>query len=191
MGRTSKDLLSFEHKNLSAASTIESTLLVCKKDCAQDGKPNLDKKPVTAPVPQSQVLGKVKDFLGVISEANRSLELNAQDKSVDYDIEALTGNESEIIEMDLMLGIADLHNPDAVAAAESAISGNQPVITLPDSSETESDDSSSEDDSDNDDDDEKTCFPDERKKIDSIENEVNETMGKKKSKKRPRIVELS
>ncbi|XP_038683483.1 uncharacterized protein LOC119983823 isoform X2 [Tripterygium wilfordii] len=123
MGRTSKDLLALEHKNSSATSSIESALLVCKKDTsAQDKQPELEKKPVTASLPQSQVLGKVKDFLGVISGANRMLELNAQDKSMDYDIEALTGNESEIIEMDLMLGVADLHTPDAVAAAESAIS---------------------------------------------------------------------
>ncbi|KAJ0018426.1 hypothetical protein Pint_11333 [Pistacia integerrima] len=54
-------------------------------------------------------LGKVKDFLGVISEANKRLQLDAKD---------------------LMLGIADLHTPKAVTAAESAVAGNQPVISL-------------------------------------------------------------
>ncbi|KAF7150333.1 hypothetical protein RHSIM_Rhsim02G0173400 [Rhododendron simsii] len=47
--------------------------------------------------------------------------MEMQDNANDYDIEALTGNESEYIEMDLMLGIADLHTPEALAAAESAI----------------------------------------------------------------------
>ncbi|KAK3001973.1 hypothetical protein RJ639_022282 [Escallonia herrerae] len=71
------------------------------------------------------VMGKVKDFLGIMAEANKRLQLDARDKSEDYDIEALTGNESEYIEMDLMLGVADLHTPEAVAAAESALAGYQ------------------------------------------------------------------
>ncbi|PON86810.1 hypothetical protein TorRG33x02_173360 [Trema orientale] len=128
----------------------QSSLLICKTESqeSQRKKSNPDEKPTTAPVPRSQVLGKVKDFLGVISEANKRLQLDAKDNSENYDIEVLNGNESQVIEMDLMLGIADLHTPDAVAAAESAIAGCQPVIPLPisGSSETESDDSSDEDD---------------------------------------------
>ncbi|BFG37906.1 hypothetical protein CerSpe_241800 [Prunus speciosa] len=42
----------------------------------------------------SAVLGKIRDFLGVISEANERLEKDAKDNSKNYDIEALTGNES-------------------------------------------------------------------------------------------------
>lgn len=75
---------------------------------------------------------------------------------------------------DLMLGIADLHTQEAVRAAESAITGNQPVIPLAASSdESETDDDS--DDSDGDDE-------------DSV---GNETGKRKQSKKRQRIVELS
>ncbi|MCI30939.1 hypothetical protein A2U01_0052150, partial [Trifolium medium] len=44
-------------------------------------------------------LGKVKDFLGVMSEANKRLENDAKDHPEEYDIEELTGNESEVIEM--------------------------------------------------------------------------------------------
>lgn len=76
-----------------------------------------------------------------------------------------------------MLGIADLHTPEAVSAAESAIAGNQSAIPLPASnSETET-----EDGSDDSDDDDKT------NKDDSL----SEYAENKKSKKRPKIVELS
>ncbi|KAJ6764964.1 hypothetical protein OIU74_023772 [Salix koriyanagi] len=95
------------------------------------------------------VLGKVRDFLGVISEANKRLQADAKENSEEYDIEVLTGNESEVVEMDLMLGIADLHTPEAVAAAEAAIAGSQSMISLAAcSSETESEDSSDESESD-------------------------------------------
>ncbi|XVF45806.1 hypothetical protein PTKIN_Ptkin02bG0236500 [Pterospermum kingtungense] len=63
-------------------------------------------------------------------EANKRLELDAKNNSQAFDIEVLNGNESEVVEMDLMSGVADLHTPEAVAAAESAIVGNQPAITL-------------------------------------------------------------
>uniref|UniRef100_A0A803LRZ4 Uncharacterized protein n=1 Tax=Chenopodium quinoa TaxID=63459 RepID=A0A803LRZ4_CHEQI len=72
-------------------------------------------------------LGKVKDFLGLISEANKTLQLNAKDKPEEFDIEVLHGNESEYIEMELMLGVADLQTPEAMEAAEAAMAGNQPV----------------------------------------------------------------
>ncbi|XP_075675380.1 uncharacterized protein LOC142644688 isoform X2 [Castanea sativa] len=92
MGHTSKDLLHLEHKNPST-SPLESTLLVCRKDIAllpQKAIP--DGNPITAPVPKSQVLGKIKDFLGVISEANERLQHDAKENSESYDIELLTGN---------------------------------------------------------------------------------------------------
>lgn len=52
-----------------------------------------------------------------------------------------------------MLGIADLHTPEALAAAESAIRGYQPVISLStlSSSDDSSDDESTDDDTDDDD----------------------------------------
>ncbi|KAI9196719.1 hypothetical protein LWI28_026422 [Acer negundo] len=158
MEHTSKDLLHLEHKN-SSTSSIESALLVCnKKDLpSQSKKSNPDKKPICNPVARSQVLDKVKGFLGVISEANKKLQFDAKGKAQDYDIEVLNGDESEVIEMDIMLGVADLHTPEAVIAAESAIASNQPVIHLAaSSSETESDNSSDED-SDNENN--KTDFP--------------------------------
>ncbi|OMO74304.1 hypothetical protein COLO4_26627 [Corchorus olitorius] len=124
MGSTSKDLLRFEH-NTSSTSPLESALLVCnKKDSSSEcHKFDPAKKPTITPVPRSQVLGKVKDFLGIMAEANKRLELDAKNNSQAYDIEMLNGNESEVIEMDLMLGVTDLHTPEALAAAESAIAG--------------------------------------------------------------------
>ncbi|KAJ6291041.1 hypothetical protein OIU76_023150 [Salix suchowensis] len=98
-----------------------------------------------------QFLGKVKDFIGVISVANKRLQEDAKDNSEKFDIEMLTGNESEVVEMDLMLGIADLHTPAAVAAAESAIGNGHPLISLAASSsesESESEDTSDESESD-------------------------------------------
>ncbi|MBA0642739.1 hypothetical protein Goklo_027082, partial [Gossypium klotzschianum] len=157
MGSSSKDLLRFEHHK-SSSSPLESALLVCKKKDSesQTHEPDPSKKPPFTPFPKSQVLGKVKDFLGVMAEANKRLELDAKNNSQAYDIEVLNGNDSEVIEMDLMLGVADLHIPQALAAAESAIAGNQPPIMVAgssSSSETESDDSSDEesDDDGNDD----------------------------------------
>ncbi|PKI49227.1 hypothetical protein CRG98_030376 [Punica granatum] len=77
--------------------------------------------------------------------------LKAKDNPEEFDIEALNGNESEVIELDLMLGIADLHTPEAVAAAEASVSGYQPPVPLfGNDSETDSDSSSSDEDGDND-----------------------------------------
>ncbi|WOK94180.1 hypothetical protein Cni_G02882 [Canna indica] len=88
-----------------------------------------EEKPLTAVVPRSQVLDKVKGFLGVIAEANDKLELDVRGGSrAGYDVEVLSGNEKEIIEMDLLLGVADLHTDEAVAAAEAALSGFPPSV---------------------------------------------------------------
>lgn len=198
MNDNSKDLLHLESKS-PPFSAIESKLLVCGNNNLRQGqnpKPRPpDGMPLTSSAPKSQVMGKVKDFLGVISEANRRLEDDAKDNVKDYDIEVLTGN--EYIEMDLMLGVADLHTPEAVVAAESAIAGYQPVISLaPDKSETESDDHNddssdgddSDDSSENDDDDNDNKMQNRSEFLD------NECPGKPseifKSKKRPKIVEL-
>ncbi|XP_049393091.1 uncharacterized protein LOC125857532 [Solanum stenotomum] len=98
---------------------------------------------------QSQVLDKVKNFLGVLSEANKKLEVDAKENPKKYDIEELTREDSEYIEMNLILGVAELYSSEAVAAAESAIAHQQPVIPLASSSSatTNVDDSSDEDDS--------------------------------------------
>ncbi|WMV25648.1 hypothetical protein MTR67_019033 [Solanum verrucosum] len=148
MQSNSKDLL---HLETEGGLSLESKLLFCTSD---DGgsqslnlKPDLpDKKPEISSVPKSQVLTKVKDFLGVFLENNRKVELEAKKNPEKYDIEALTGEESEYIEMDLMLGVAELHTQEAVSAAESAIASYQPVIDLDTNDTTESEDSSDEDD---------------------------------------------
>ncbi|KAF3434543.1 hypothetical protein FNV43_RR21628 [Rhamnella rubrinervis] len=203
MGSASKELLKLEHNN--AFSSLESSLLVCSNGSVSKKKnSHPHEKPITAPTPKSQVLGKVRDFLGVISEANEKLQVDAKENFGNYDIEVLTGNESQIIEMDLMLGIADLHTPEAVAAAESSITGCQPVIPLAvSSSGTESEDSGGSDDSDSDSSDcdesdnskklyEKTCPPMKHKRSNSINHSsVNGNVRDNKSKKRSKIVELS
>uniref|UniRef100_A0A2P2J8M6 Uncharacterized protein MANES_10G087700 n=1 Tax=Rhizophora mucronata TaxID=61149 RepID=A0A2P2J8M6_RHIMU len=153
------------------------------------------------------VLGKVKDFLGVISEANRQLEQDAKDNSHKYDIEALTGNESEVIEMDLMLGIADLHTPEAVAAAESATDHGQLVIPASaSSSETESEGTSDDDDEENATDsdfgaaddfnngnnDDNRTWSSLRDKVSKCgQDSSSKAPGSNRPKKRPKIVEMS
>lgn len=200
MEPTSKDLLHLEHKN-SSSLPLESTLLVCNKknSISRSNKPVSDNRPTISSVPKSQVLDKVKDFLGVMKEANRRLELGAKDNSEAYDIEVLSGTESGVIEMDLMLGVADLHTPEAVAAAESAIADSHPVISFPAcSSETESDDSSDDnddcEDSDNDGggNSKERGSPANGKSV--LAGEVDSSKkaaGDRRSKKRPKIVELS
>ncbi|KAM2081301.1 hypothetical protein ACFX1T_034954 [Malus domestica] len=217
MGNTSKDLLQFEHKRAST-SPLESTLLVCKNASTKKAQP--EGKPGPAlPLPKSQVLGLVRDFLGVISEANERLKQDAKDNPENYDIEVLTGNESQV---ELMLGVADLQTPEAVAAAESAIVGCQPVIPLAinsngeesedssdgDSSSDDSDDEDGSDDSssnDNDDEDSDEIKDDtidkEDKKTTSHarlktrksdkDNSMSDDAGNNRSQQRPKIVELS
>ncbi len=164
-----------------------------------------------------------------------------QENSENCDIEVLTGNDSEIIEMvsgslspsptlaineiitdffkciliiqDLVLGVADLHTPEAVAAAESAIAGCQTVIPLAassseadsedssdndsdeDSSDNDSDEDSSDNDSDDDDDDDNgnddgndTCLP---VKLERSKSGRSNSLSEDQSKKRQKIVELS
>ncbi|OAY39351.1 uncharacterized protein LOC110623942 [Manihot esculenta] len=195
MGSSSRELLLLEHKNLSA-SPLESSLLVCNKESiSHTKKAPPDGKPIAAPIAPSQVLGKVKDFLGVISEANKRLQQDAKDNTQNYDIEVLTGTESEVIEMDLMLGIADLHTPEAIAAAESAVSNAQQLVPSDsDSSETESEGTSDDDDnkldSDDEDKDEKTSFLLKHKTSKFGEDGSSQPAGKNTSKKRPKIVEM-
>ena len=154
MGRkgTSKDLLELEHKNPSSSSSsaIDSALLISKKQKKEAPPP--PSKPTIAPVPKSEFLDKLKGFLGVMAEANKKLEQEAEEgNSEAFDLEALTGDESQVIEMDLMLGVADLKTPEALKAAEAAIA----VKGLANgSSDDESDSNDDESDSDDEDDDE-------------------------------------
>ncbi|WOL11920.1 hypothetical protein Cni_G20684 [Canna indica] len=135
-------------------------------------------KHLPAAIPRSQILDKVKGFLGVIAEANDKLELDVREgKHADYDVEVLSGNEKEYIEMDLLLGVADLHNAEAVAAAEAALSGLPPSVPSICASSSDTDD---------DDDDEKdaSCSSE---KLDADE---AESVRGSKQKKRPKIVVL-
>ncbi|KAK4437487.1 hypothetical protein Salat_0082600 [Sesamum alatum] len=196
----SKELLQLETNSAGVSSTscLESKLFVCKKEkpFSLHGAPL--QTPSMFPIPKSQVLGKVKDFLGVISESNKKLLQEAKDNPENYDIEVLSGKESEVIEMDLMLGVADLHTPEAVAAAESALAGYQPTMPLSESSSgSENEDSSSDEDDDNNEDD--INEQDHNAASDSVKfgsknaerDSSSETLKKRKPKKRTKIIELS
>lgn len=192
MEKTSKELLQFEHK--SPSSFKESALLVCgKSKKSPEEKPNPDGQPFTTALPKSQVLGKVKDFLGVISEANKTLQLNAKDKPEEFDIEVLHGNELEVIEMDLMLGVADLQTPEAMEAAEAAIAGNQPIVDLQfNDSSADSESSSDEVDTDDESDDDENGKADSSIKQSEMQIDGSSTQQpeSRTKNKRPKIVEL-
>ncbi|WZY76633.1 uncharacterized protein C12orf45 homolog [Brassica rapa] len=122
---TCRDLLELEHKNPSSSSSATDSALLIRKETKKKREEARPSKPTIAPVPKSEFLDKVKGFLGVMAEANKKLEQETEEgNSEAFDIEALTGNESQVIEMDLMLGVADLNTPEAVSAAEAAIAGN-------------------------------------------------------------------
>jgi hypothetical protein len=103
-----------------------------------------------------------------------------------------------------MLGVADLHTPEAVAAAESAVSSCQPVISLAaDGSEIDSEEESGADDDNEDaeiDSNVDGCdYGNDGKKPSSLDQKhtsgldyIHEKQkGNRPSKKRPAIVELS
>lgn len=95
-----------------------------------------------------------------------------------------------------MLGIADLHTPEALAAAESAIQGYQPVISLStiSSSDDSSDDESTDDDTDDDDGgdgDHLPCSPTKTKRSNPPEDGSTNPSRNGIPKKQPKIVELS
>lgn len=109
-----------------------------------------------------------------------------------------------LIKQDLMLGIADLHTPEAVAAAESAVASCFPPIPLASSTgETDSEDTIDDDDDDdkndneNSDDDHGICqagVPTKHVRSDSGEDDpcggIGNKQSKKKPKKRTKIIEL-
>nr|XP_027074371.1 uncharacterized protein LOC113698678 isoform X1 [Coffea arabica] len=191
----SKDLLDWEENSNYSASSMESKLLFSKKSDfvqLQTAKPESicipDKKPDICAVPESNILGKVKDFLGAISEANKRLQYDAKNKAEKYDIEVHHGNESEYIEMDLMLGVADLHTPEALVATESAMAGSQPTFSLAASVSSDDDDdhdikSNKEVGSDGSGDEEKMFNG-------AGENSCNDASRMQASNKCPKIVEL-
>ncbi|CAN0908274.1 hypothetical protein LINGRAHAP2_LOCUS25199 [Linum grandiflorum] len=127
------------------------------------------------------VLGKVRDFLGVFSEANQQLQRDSKVNCTKYDIEALTGNESQLIEMDLMLGVAELRNQQALDAAEAALAGAQP-LTLDGSESDSSDESGSENSND---DNEKNS-----KDASMLGEDGSSRVNKRRPKKQPKIVEM-
>ncbi|XP_074329355.1 uncharacterized protein LOC141666985 [Apium graveolens] len=213
--RTSNILLDLEAQNPPASSSsIESKLLFCVNNGLppKSIQPHNNQKPSIKPVPKSQVLDKLKDFLPVMSEANQKLQLAAMDNTKLFDIESLEDNDSPHIEMDLMLGVADLNTPEAIAAAESAVNGNQPVLSFAATSESsdssdedEKNDSHSESGSDDEehkeqsvcdkhdqgkDDKRLQCHSGNIKRTKSIGKESYDELGNKKSSKRPKIVEL-
>lgn len=94
-----------------------------------------------------------------------------------------------------MLGIADLHTPEAVAAAESAMAGYQPPVRVAESSSGSEDEDSSDDEDD--------AEGDGNGKQDTAAGAESVKLGlkvgdsscqeskKQKPKKRPKIVELA
>jgi len=143
MAPTSKDLLHLESNQ--GIYSLEKSLFICKNDSSvgDNSSGSCHGSLRTTAVPESQVLGKIKDFLQVMGKANHKLQKDIQEKGTkDYDIEVLKGKEEEYIEMDLALGIAELHTPEALAAAESAMVGQGQ--SLPISSTSIDSDSSSE-----------------------------------------------
>ncbi|CAH9111933.1 unnamed protein product [Cuscuta epithymum] len=191
MKPNSKALLDLERN----ASSLESKLVFRNGyENFKSQRAKISPSEKTSPIPpihQSQFLGKVKDFLGVISEANKKLEVDAKNNPENYDIEALTGEESQFIEMDLMLGVAELQSKEAIAAAESAIAGNQPVMIPHEST-------SSDDDDDDSSDDDLECeseehFPDNGRTGKPTEeySASKPSRNEKHSRKRSKIVELS
>ncbi|KAK3161296.1 hypothetical protein QOZ80_1BG0075320 [Eleusine coracana subsp. coracana] len=145
MGEPSKELLDLPSEPRPPSAFIESLLARQEQPKKkQDGKRKPG--PPTDPLPKSQVLGKVMDFLGEIAKANQKLQHDAQNKPPEvYDIEALTGNEKEYIEMDLLLGVADLHSEQAVEAAEATMNGLPPSGKSFICSSSDSEDDSDED----------------------------------------------
>ncbi|GLJ12966.1 hypothetical protein SUGI_0201670 [Cryptomeria japonica] len=130
MGSTSKDLLHLEQNSNITALEKSLFMLENARDNPQkkeNAMPSSSKSSLrTTAVPESQVLGRLKGFLQVIDEANRKLQTNDKPRE-DYDIEVLTGEEEHYIEMDLALGVADLHTPEALAAAESALASQREI----------------------------------------------------------------
>ncbi|MCO5578451.1 hypothetical protein L7F22_032294 [Adiantum nelumboides] len=137
---TSKDLLRLEHFDTSSASGAK-VLSICKAKKSHGIHPSSFKTmPLGDIVGESSVLHKVQAFLPMLEEANRKLAEAIKEKGPDnYDIEVLKSHErNAFVEMDLALGVADLHSNDAIIAAERLAAG-QVVNTTISGIETKSD----------------------------------------------------
>lgn len=104
---------------------------------------------------ESNVLTRVRAFLPVLDEANRKLTKAIKEKGAEeYAIEVLNGHEHEdasYVEMDLALGVTDLHTPAAISAAERLVGGRVVHTTLSRNEEdSDSDDGNTDDESDGD-----------------------------------------
>ncbi|KAJ3679902.1 hypothetical protein LUZ60_016180 [Juncus effusus] len=178
MAEPSRELLDQPSK-----PSILETLMMCKeqKDVT---KRELNKLfPVTS-LPKSQVLGKIQNFLGEIAKANEKLELEVKEKPrEEFDLEALTGNEKEYIEMDLLLGVADLNSEEAVARAEANVSNYQPIM-----SSNSSDSSSSEESEDEDEENEKYTVNSEDCVLKQAQEEKDESVQEEKPKKKQKKI---
>lgn len=164
--------------------SILDGLLLSNKDLKSKHQiyANPKEKPSFTPLPKSQALEKVRDFLQDIAKANKELEIKAHENPCsNYDIEVLNDCEEQYIEMDLLLGVADLHSDAAVAAAEASMSGFQPTVA----------DSEDDNDGDSEDDDFdknkgiKCC-----KKPTRHNTDYKESSRKAKQNKRPKVVML-
>eukprot|EP00250_Pteridium_aquilinum_P013335 c21278_g1_i1 orf=211-738(+) len=128
--RTSKDLLRLEHCKDSPTPGAK-WLSICKPKKEQNVIPSSSKTmPLESLAGEGSVLSRVRAFLPVLDEANRKLAEAIKEKGPeDYDIEVLKRHEeTAYVEMDLALGVADLHSSDAVSAAER-LTGGQVVDT--------------------------------------------------------------
>lgn len=136
----SKALLQLEQRGLTSPPELLS-IFKAKQDtrrqpCGTSSIPSYGMQPLG----ENTVLSRVKAFLPVLDEANRKLTMAIQEKGADdFDIEAFGGAErGSYIEMDLAIGVADLHTPEAVAAAERAV-GGQISNVLPSRDECDTD----------------------------------------------------
>eukprot|EP00850_Spirogloea_muscicola_P011097 SM000067S20374 [mRNA] locus=s67:567345:569215:- [translate_table: standard] len=104
------------------------SLVVCRPADvhALPSPPMLQQRPpTTRPMPPSAVLARLREFLPQMDNANQQLRESLQaGQQDDVNIEVLTSADgAPHIEMDLMLGLAELKTPEAVAAAEQALAG--------------------------------------------------------------------
>ncbi|XP_020586818.1 uncharacterized protein LOC110029048 isoform X2 [Phalaenopsis equestris] len=101
MPNASKELLDHVER-----PSLLDDLLLCRKDpppLPEHKHQNYVKqkeRPLISPLPKSQVIGKVEEFLEVMAKANQDLELRAQENpSSNYDIEVLNDDEDKFIQI--------------------------------------------------------------------------------------------
>ena len=98
---------------------------------------------MSAPVPPSSVLSRVKDFLPQMAAANEKLTKDMQSQPAEnFDVEAVGEGDSQHVEMDIACGVLELKDNAAEQAAEAVMAGQCP------DTESAQGDSSSSDSSD-------------------------------------------